>query len=222
VKRFSRRDALVLGGLAATTAGVALLARRSAPVGPDIGSTPVVRAAHDDRDAPTGGNPAGDVALLLYTDYNCSACRRAHPAIEDAVGEDGNTRLVFKDWPIFGANSQSVARAAIAAAPQGLYEPLHARLMRTSGPVTLLSVEAAVRALGGSWATVKRTLDRDGARIDAMLTRHAFEAFALGLGGTPGQLVGTILVRGARSARDYARAIAVARASGIGRLKGET
>ena len=68
-----------------------------------------------DPAAPVGGNPEGDVTIVAFTDYNCPFCKKAEPDLERAVREDGNIRLVYKDWPILTQASVHGARLALAA-----------------------------------------------------------------------------------------------------------
>lgn len=179
------------------------------PVGVEIGMTPVVRAVLAEE-RPPAGNPAGDVTLAVFTDYNCAACRKAHPAMMEAVEADGGVLVRHFDWPIFGEASRAAARAAVAADRQGLYATVHAALMQ-GGRADAAAAEAALEAAGGDVGRLRRTLDDEGARIDGQLARNAFHAFSLGLGGTPGHLVGPILVRGAVPARDFRQAVRQAR-----------
>lgn len=187
--------------------------RSTAPIGRDIGLTSVVSNIFEDVDAPTGGNPAGDVTIVVYTDYQCPACRKANRSLEEAVAEDGRIRLVYKDWPIFGALSKAAAQAAIAADRQRIYPRVHHLLMEGPGRVEQAVVRKAVLDAGGDWRGLLIDLTNHKAKIERMLSRHAFEAFSLGLPGTPGYLIGTILVSGAISARQFGRAIAQSRNS---------
>jgi len=206
----TRRDLLMLGGFLGA-GGLGMLALRALrPVGMEVGLTPVVRAALAEV-RPIAGNPRGDVTLAVFTDYNCAACRTAHPDMMEAVTADGGVVVRHFDWPIFGDASREAARTAVAADRQGLYPPVHAALMqggRADGP----AAETALEAAGGDVGLLRRTLAAEGALIDGLLARNAFHAFSLGLGGTPGHLVGPILVRGAVPVRDFRRAIRQARA----------
>lgn len=208
---FSRRDVLQLAAVIGSAGLVTALLRSTAPIGRDIGLTSVVNNILEDVDAPTDGNPAGDVTIVVYTDYQCPACRRANRSLEEAVGTDGEVRLVYKDWPIFGALSRAAAQAAIAADRQRIYPRVHHLLMEGPGRVDEAVVRKAVLDAGGNWERLLIDLDNRKAKIDRMLARHAFEAFSLGLPGTPGYLIGTILVSGAISARQFGRVIAQAR-----------
>mgnify|MGYP001062260646 CR=1 FL=1 len=212
----SRREWLALAGLlgAAALGGASL--RRLRPVGAVVEESPVLEAART-APGPEALNRQGSVTLVVFTDFNCPACRRAHPGMLAAARADGDTRLRFLDWPIFGDDSCAAARIAIAADAQGLYLPVHSALMQGGRA----DAAAAVRALldaGGDAARLQDTLERQGSNIEGQLSRNAVHAFALGLGGTPGHLIGRLLLRGAASEGEFRRAIR--RARNLGDLSG--
>ena len=39
--------------------------------------------------SPIGGNPAGDVVIVDFNDYQCPYCKRTHPAMKSVVAADG-------------------------------------------------------------------------------------------------------------------------------------
>lgn len=94
---FSRRDLVQLSAVIGSAGLLTALLRLTAPIRREIGRTTSVNNILADVDAPTGGNPAGDVTIGVYTDYQCPACRIANRSLEDAVGTNGNIRLVYKD-----------------------------------------------------------------------------------------------------------------------------
>src|SRR3546814_6690242 len=63
-----------------------------------------------------------DLTLVVFTDYQCPFCRQMHPRLTALAKEDGNVRIVFKDWAIFGEPSVEAARRALAARYQGRSE----------------------------------------------------------------------------------------------------
>src|SRR5690606_3776602 len=63
-----------------------------------------------DPASPVGGNPAGDVTLVEFFDYNCPYCRQVAPVMNDAEAADPQLRIVYKEFPILGANSVYAAR----------------------------------------------------------------------------------------------------------------
>lgn len=201
---------LVLAGLLGAGGMTLLALRATRPVGEAIPMSATLAAVQAEV-RPGWGRPGADLALLLFTDFNCGACRRSHPAMTAAAEADGAVAIHGFDWPIFGDDSRAAARGALAADAQGLYRPVHEALMR-GGRADGAAAEAAVAAAGGSVARLRETLATDGARIDGVLARNAFHAFSLGLGGTPGHVIGRLLLRGAASEREFRRAFDRARA----------
>ncbi|MEM1005944.1 MAG: thioredoxin domain-containing protein, partial [Pseudomonadota bacterium] len=61
-----------------------------------------------------GGNPDGDITLVEFLDYRCGYCRRAVPEVASLLAEDGNIRLVIKEFPILGDASVQSSRFAVA------------------------------------------------------------------------------------------------------------
>ena len=61
-----------------------------------------------------GGNPDGDITLVEFIDYRCGYCRRAHPEVARLLEDDGNIRLIVKEFPILGEQSVTASRFAIA------------------------------------------------------------------------------------------------------------
>ncbi|NMD08669.1 MAG: thioredoxin domain-containing protein, partial [Phyllobacteriaceae bacterium] len=92
----------------------------------------IFKSAND----PVAGNPSGDVTVIEFMDYNCSWCKKGMAEIAGIVEADKNVRVVFKEFPIFGAGSEFAARAAMASARQGKYWELHRALFSHDGPVT--------------------------------------------------------------------------------------
>jgi protein-disulfide isomerase len=149
-----------------------------------------VEAILNDPEAPEGGNSNGDVEIVAFIDYNCPFCKKSAPDLEREVGEDGNIRLVYKDWPILGNASMFGAQLALGAKYQGAYEKVHRALMSIRGPVTKDRMLLAVKATGIDMARLQNDLDANGDKISALLKRNLAEADSLGLEGTPVYLVG--------------------------------
>jgi protein-disulfide isomerase len=153
----------------------------------------------------------GNVTLVLFTDYQCPACRRADPALRAAIARDGNVRLVYKDWPIFGLHSERAAKVALAGHLQGIYPALHHQLMN-SPSFDDAALRDAVERAGGDWEQLSADLHAHGPAIADQLALNARDAFMLGLKGTPGYLIGPQLSEGALTEPEFLRAFAQARA----------
>src|SRR5580704_17632398 len=55
-----------------------------------------------DPDVPVLGNPNRNLTAVEFFDYHCPYCKKMAPELAQLLREDGNIRLVLKDWPIFG------------------------------------------------------------------------------------------------------------------------
>lgn len=181
------------------------------PVGRDVGDNPVVRSLLRDRQVPSSGAADPTLTLVVFTDYQCPACRLAAPAMEAAVASDGQVRVLYRDWPIFGPASERAARIALAADRQGVYPPLHRLLMGERRPLDDRVLAEAVVAAGGDWNRVQADLRRYDTAITAQLGRTRDAARRLGLAGTPSYLVGPLLVEGAMDEACFRRAFPAAR-----------
>ncbi len=191
--------------------GVARLAERAAPVGRDVAGEAAAQDILRDAGAPHADTPDATLTMVVFTDYQCPACRTAHPAMTAAVAADGHVRVVWRDWPIFGPLSERAARVAIAADRQGIYPAVHDALMTAPPPLDDAALRRAVAEAGGDWRRLAIDLrDHDGA-ITAQLVRNQRDARRLGLPGTPSYLIGGRLVTGAIDAAAFRAAFAEAR-----------
>ena len=169
------------------------------------------RALTADPEAPTVGNPQGDLTIVAFTDYNCPYCKSSAGPLDRTVKADGRIRLVYKDWPILAESSVFGAQLALGAHRQGRYETVHMALMgipdRGASQERML---AAVRATGIDMARLQADLDAHSPAIIALLRRNMAQAEALGLRGTPTFLIGPLRTMALDDA-GFRRAVAEAR-----------
>lgn len=163
----------------------------------------------NDPAAPVGGNPAGDVTLVEFFDYNCPYCRRVAPTVVELEEADPGLRVVYKEFPILGPGSEFAARAALAASKQGKYVSLHHALMRATDQVTEQTVIESAREVGLDIERLEQDM-RDPA-IEEAIARNLQLASALGITGTPSFVVGDRMVPGAADFRTLQSLIAEVR-----------
>jgi protein-disulfide isomerase len=132
------------------------------------------------------GNPKGDVAVVEFFDYNCGWCKRALDEVTKLSKADPNVRIIFKELPIFGENSQFAAKAAMAALKQGKYWDFHIALMKER-QVTKDNTLKIAEKVGLDVAKLKA--DMADPKIEEALKETAQLAQALGIEGTPGFIV---------------------------------
>ena len=68
----------------------------------------------------TGAKDA-DVVLVEFFDYNCPYCRQSVADVERLLAEDPKLKVVYRDMPVLGPDSERFARASLSAAEQGRY-----------------------------------------------------------------------------------------------------
>lgn len=176
--------------------------------------TPVVESVLRDAGSPRAGATDADVVVVVFTDYRCPVCRRTDGALERLLASDPHVRVHFKDWPILGEASRLGAQAALAAERQGKYLALHRALMEDPAPLSAERLPELARETGLDADRLARDMAEHGRDIDEQLNRHAAQAFALGLRGTPAYLVGPYLIEGGLDERRLDRAVAKARRAG--------
>jgi protein-disulfide isomerase len=185
--------------------------RRTAPIGRDVSANATAQGLLHDHSSPSREVAVPTLTLVVFTDYQCPACKRATAAMDAAVQRDGHVRLVYKDWPIFGEVSEQAARIAIAADRQGLYPAVHTRLMNERRPLDDQVMREAVVKSGGSWAQIQSDLRSHAADIDAQLNLNRRDAFSLVISGTPTYLAGPILVSGGLDEAEFTKVFALGR-----------
>lgn len=141
-----------------------------------------------DPTAPVLGNPAGDVTLTEFFDYNCSFCGRMVEPIQRLISSDDQLRVVFREWPVFGADSEFAARASLASLQQGKYWQTHSALFRTKGRVSEAATMRAAREVGLDIGRLERDMESEQVlrhiSMSHMLAEH------MGLVGTPSFIAG--------------------------------
>src|SRR6185437_8908728 len=68
-----------------------------------------------DATSPVGGNPDGDVTIVEFFDYRCPYCKQVEPTLEALLKEDPKIRIIYKEFPVLGAESIFASRVALAA-----------------------------------------------------------------------------------------------------------
>ncbi|MGA8707369.1 MAG: DsbA family protein [Steroidobacteraceae bacterium] len=164
----------------------------------------------DPGTASAGGHDA-DLSIVEYFDYNCPYCKKLAPDLARLLAQDPKIRLVYKEWPILGDASVYAARCALAAQWQGRYLAAHDALMNGPKLADAAAVDQALVRAGFDLPALKKEAARHAADIDALLARNDAEAHALSLRGTPGLVIGRLLLPGIVDLRGLTRLVSEAR-----------
>ena len=154
-------------------------------------------ALFDNPHSWVGGNPDGDVTLVEFVDYNCGFCRRAFPEVMEVADFDPGVRLVMKELPILGAESEIASRFAIAVLQTegpDAYAEAHESLMQAEGRVGA----AAVAQIGGQMGLDMDALAErmDSAEVSAVIDANRALAQRLRIEGTPTFVLPDRMLRG--------------------------
>ncbi|MCA3503930.1 MAG: thioredoxin domain-containing protein [Rhodobacter sp.] len=162
-----------------------------------------------DPNAPVLGNPDGDVTVVEFFDYNCPYCKRAMPEIDALLAQDGQIRLVLREWPILSEGSALAARAALAARKQGKYPEMYDALMNMRGKLEADTVMRIAGEVGLDLEKLKA--DMQSPEVEEHIATSMRLADALGFNGTPAFIVGDQLIPGFVEKAQLAEAVASAR-----------
>lgn len=173
---------------------VAEYERRTAAAQADMDGTLVeinADALFADGHSWIGGNPDGDLTLVEFMDYRCTFCRRAFEPMMDFVGADSNVRLVVKELPILGPQSEVMSRFAVAVHQLGgdtAYFAAHERLLAWQGDATDTGLRALAVELGLDGEAVIARMAT--AEVTAVLAENRALAQRMQISGTPSFVLG--------------------------------
>jgi protein-disulfide isomerase len=135
------------------------------------------------------GAADGDVVLVEFFDYACGYCRASNADVERLLREDPRLKVVWREYPVLGPDSEQAAIASLAAARAGRFRQFHDRLYAGGRP-TEASIAAARSAVGLPPASLTEEYRRE-------IERNYELARAIGATGTPTWVVGDQILQGA-------------------------
>ncbi|MFD3441508.1 DsbA family protein [Streptomyces sp. NPDC058685] len=182
---------------------------------PGAGTYPeLVKLARRDAGDPLAlGRTDAPVVMVEYADFKCGYCgkfaRDTEPALVKKYVDAGVLRIEWRNFPIFGAESESAARAAWAAGQQGRFWQFHAAAYAegakekgfTGDRLEALAREAGVKDLA------RFGRDVDSAAAKKAVKKDQDEAYGLGATSTPSFLINGRPIAGAQSERTFTEAV---------------
>lgn len=141
------------------------------------------------------GNPNGNVTMVEFFDYNCGYCKRAMPDVMRMVEEDGDLKLVMKEFPILGPGSLAAAKAALASKKQGKYLDFHLAMLGHEGHLEADTVMDVAKSVGLDIERLKADMASED--VGNILEANMELAQKLGIQGTPAFVVDETLIPGA-------------------------
>jgi len=157
------------------------------------------------------GAKDGDVVLVEFFDYACGYCRKSNPDVDRLLREDRRLKVVWRDWPVLGPDSEAAAQVSLAAAKQGKFKAFYDRMFALGRP-TAATIAQAQQSLGISATLVEQVRSSGVARAE--FGRNYELARSLNASGTPTFVVGDQVLHGAVGYDKLKAAIAEARRRG--------
>lgn len=154
-------------------------------------------AIFEDGHSWIGGNPEGDVTVVEFVDYRCGYCRKFNDQIHDAVEKDGNIRLILKEFPILGPDSETSSRFAVAVkqlAGDEAYVKAHHAMMELRGAPSPEALKKIAAEIGLDGDEVLNTMNTEA--VSAVLRENRQLAERMAIMGTPTFVIGETLLRG--------------------------
>jgi protein-disulfide isomerase len=149
------------------------------------------------------GAKDADVTVVQFFDYACGYCRAALPDIDRLLREDRKLRVVYRELPVLGPDSEAAAFLSLGAARQGRYPEFHRAMYAAGRP------DAAARARLAASFRVPAAQTPEAAQE---LSQNLQLQQALRIAGTPAWIVGDRVLNGNVGYDALKRAIAEVRA----------
>ncbi len=149
------------------------------------------------QDGTTLGDPGATVSITEYGDLQCPVCaafsEQVVPSLIDHEIKSGDARMEFKNFTIIGPDSETAAKASLAAAEQGRYWQFIELFYANQGPENSGYVTddflTAVAEGAGVPEIDKFNADREDPALDQRVAAVQSEAADLGLNSTPSLVV---------------------------------
>jgi protein-disulfide isomerase/flagellar motor switch/type III secretory pathway protein FliN len=146
--------------------------------------------------APSRGNAAAPVTVIMFSDFQCSACSATHPVLQKVLAEYGDKiRFVVRNFPLVSIheNAFRAAIAANAAQAQGKFFEYTEVLYRNQDALDAASLKKYAGELGLNLPQFE--LDLQSERLAEAVRKDMAEGKSYGITGTPTIFVNGVKVR---------------------------
>lgn len=146
--------------------------------------------------APFKGSPSAPVTVIMFSDFQCSACSATHPILQKVLSEYGDKiRFVVRNFPLTAIheNSFQAAIAANAAQAQGKFFEYTEVLYRNQDALDSASLKKYAGELGLNLPQFE--LDLQSERLAEAVRKDMADGKNYGITGTPTIFVNGVKVR---------------------------
>ncbi|MFD0077072.1 DsbA family protein [Streptomyces sp. NPDC127166] len=173
-------------------------------------------ARRDASDKLALGRADAPVVLIEYADFKCGYCgkfaRDTEPALVKKYVEKGTLRIEWRNFPIFGEESEAAARASWAAGRQGRFWEFHKAAYAEGAKEKGFGRErlAALAAEAGVPDLARFAEDGDSAAAREAVRKDQEQGYELGASSTPSFLINGRPIAGAQPLETFTEAIEAA------------
>lgn len=156
---------------------------------------PVVQNISPDDD-PAQGPKTAPVTVVMFSDFQCSACARTHPVLKKVLAEYGDkVRFVVRDFPLenIHENAFAAAVAANAALRQSKFFEYTEMLYGNQETLDAASLKKYAADIGLNAKQFE--LDLSDEKIAAEIRKDIADGKSYGITGTPSIFVNGVKVR---------------------------
>ncbi|HEX8368702.1 MAG TPA: thioredoxin domain-containing protein [Pyrinomonadaceae bacterium] len=158
-------------------------------------------------DDPFQGNANAPVTIVMFSDFQCSACSATHPVLQKVLAGYGDKiRFVVRDFPLTTIHKDAflAAQAANAANAQGKFFEYTEILYRNQAALDAASLKKYAADSGLNVGQFE--LDLQSGKFATEVRRDMADGKSYGINGTPTIFVNGVKVRGL-SAKSFRAAI---------------
>jgi protein-disulfide isomerase len=141
-----------------------------------------------DASSPILGNPSGTQSLVVFMDPYCGFCKKFHKELITYLSKNKNLKVIVKELPIMGNESQEAVKALLAAKNQGKYEQLQTAIYSADGRLTTTQLFKTATSLGID--EKKLEADMKSKTVQQEIDQTLALAKAIGVNGTPTMIIG--------------------------------
>lgn len=132
------------------------------------------------------GNADAEISIIEFSDYRCSYCKANHPILREFLDANQNVKVIVKDFPILGEESEFASRVALSI--RAIYGPeahsqFHELLFAYKGNLARPEIKLFAESLEFSFAEIEAVMDTD--TISEVISANKALAAQLGIQGTP-------------------------------------
>ncbi|RSS53758.1 thioredoxin domain-containing protein [Streptomyces sp. WAC01280] len=200
------------GGAAGSSAVAEVSADPSAGVYPELEAY----ARRDASDKLALGRADAPVVLIEYADFKCGYCgkfaRDTEPVLVKKYVDEGTLRIEWRNFPIFGEESEAVARASWAAGQQGRFWEFHKAAYAEGAKEKGFGKDrlAALAKEAGVSDAARFAKDTEGTAAREAVRKDQEQGYGLGATSTPSFLVNGRPIAGAQPLETFTEAIEAA------------